>query len=153
MRSWRAGKLIRLNIDLDMIIKGDPRAQKRHRHRRQGNATFTYDPSSSEKKPVVIIMRSMWSKRPLKGAISVAITFYCKRPKSHYRTGKNSHLLKGSVPVVKITKPDIDNHVKFYMDCGKDILWNDDSQVIRLEAWKVYEDEQGPRTEMEVWEV
>ena len=142
-----------MNTDLDMVIPGDPRAQKRHRYRRQGNKIISYDPSSAEKKTVATIMRSMWSKRPLKGAISVAITFHCKRPKSHYRTGRNAHLLKASVPVVKITKPDIDNYVKFYMDCGKDILWKDDSQVIRLEAWKVYEDAEGPRTEMEAWQV
>jgi len=95
----------------------------------------------------------MWSKLALKGALAISITFYCKRPKSHYRTGRNAHLMKSGAPVVKTSKPDIDNHVKFYMDCGQDILWKDDSQVIRLEAWKVYEDEQGPRTEMEVWQV
>ena len=142
-----------MNIDSGMVIPGNPRAQKRHRYRRNGNRIISYDPSSTDKKQVSTVMASVWSKRPLKGALAVSITFYCKRPKSHYRTGKNSHLLKGSSPVVKTSKPDIDNHVKFYMDCGQNILWKDDSQVIRLEAWKVYEDEQGPRTEMEVWKV
>ena len=136
-----------------MVIQGDPRAQKRHRYRRQGNRIISYDPSSAEKKAVAIIMRSMWPNRALKGPVAISITFHCKRPKSHYRTGKNSHLLKSGAPVVKTSKPDIDNHVKFYMDCGMNILWKDDSQVIRLESCKVYEDEHGQRTEMEVWEV
>ena len=136
-----------------MVIPGNPKAQKRHRYRRQGNRTISYDPSSAEKKTVAIIMRSAWTGKVIKGPVAVSITFHCKRPKSHYRTGKNSHLLKIGAPVVKTTKPDVDNHVKFYMDCGKDILWHDDAQVIRLEAWKVYEDEHGPRTEMEAWEV
>tara|TARA_Y100000310_G_C20549690_1_gene747405 strand:- start:454 stop:882 length:429 start_codon:yes stop_codon:yes gene_type:complete len=140
-------------LDAGIKIPGPPKAQPRHRYRRQGRKIISYDPASSDKKKVRLVIASEWSKAPLKGAISMIITFYCERPKSHYRTGRYSNVLKEDAPVVKTTKPDVDNYVKFYMDCGKDILWGDDAQVVRIEAWKVYIDMDGPRTEMEIWEM
>ena len=136
-----------------MLIPENPQAQKRHRYRKAGNKIITYDPSSSDKKKTSTVVRSLWLKKPLKGALTVAMTFYCKRPKSHFRTGRNAHLLKSGAPVIKLSKPDIDNHIKYYLDSCNGIIWHDDAQVIRVEAWKVYEDEQGPRTELEVFEV
>ena len=140
-------------LDAEIEIPGPPKAQPRHRYRRQGRKTISYDPASKDKKQVRLVIASQWSRAPLKGAISMIVTFYCDRPKSHYRTGRHSNVLKKDAPVVKTTKPDVDNYVKFYMDCGKNILWDDDAQVVRIEAWKVYVDNDGPRTEMEIWEM
>jgi Holliday junction resolvase RusA-like endonuclease len=43
-------------------------------------------------------------------------------------------------------KPDIDNLVKFYLDCGNGILWYDDSKIDKVTAIKTFGNEN--RTEM-----
>jgi Holliday junction resolvase RusA-like endonuclease len=71
------------------------------------------------------------------------------RPKHHYRTGKYKHLLKKGSPRLHTIKPDIDNLIKFVMDCGQNILWNDDSTICQIESKKIYS--KHPRTEIEYW--
>ena len=43
----------------------------------------------------------------LRDAVIVEMRFYRVRPKSHYRSGKNSHLLKPGAPPVPTHKPDV----------------------------------------------
>lgn len=38
----------------------------------------------------------------------------------------------------KIHRPDIDNMVKFYLDCMNELVYADDRQVVELSARKVY---------------
>ena len=66
------------------------------------------------------------------------MVFSMPRPKSHYRTGKYSHLLKKNAPMQCITKPDIDNLVKFYLDAMTGSFWRDDAYVCTIEASKIY---------------
>lgn len=47
-----------------------------------------------------------------------------KRPKSKYPVGR----------------PDTDNLAKVILDCGNEILWKDDSQIISVKARKQYSD-------------
>lgn len=43
-----------------------------------------------------------------------------------------------------ISKPDVDNYVKFYMDCLNGLVVPDDAQVFRISAEKLWSD--NPRT-------
>ena len=106
---------------ISFTISGKPIALKRHRVSRRGGM---YDPSSKDKKDIWLQIAKYKPKKPLTGFISFRITFYFPRPKSHYRTGKYSHLLKANARAFHSVKPDIDNLVKFYLDTlqGKDIL-------------------------------
>lgn len=36
------------------------------------------------------------------------------------------------------SRPDIDNYIKFVMDCLNGIIYKDDSQVVHVEATKIY---------------
>ena len=92
-------------------------------------------------------------KKPFTGFISFKITFYMPRPKSHYRTGKYSHLLKANARAFHNVKPDIDNLVKFYMDLMNKVFYVDDSQIWALAAIKVYSWENNPRTEVIIQEI
>ena len=82
------------------------------------------------------------------GPVSLFVHFYMKRPKSHYRTGKFSNMLKKESPMHHVTKPDIDNLAKFLLDCSNGTIIKDDSQVFQLSASKTYDDE--PRTEFTI---
>jgi crossover junction endodeoxyribonuclease RusA len=67
------------------------------------------------------------AQQPLEGAISVELGFYLPRPKS---------LAKKAVAHLK--KPDIDKLARNVIDALTGVLFVDDAQVIRLDAWKTY---------------
>ena len=83
------------------------------------------------------------------GALEVNMTFAFKRPKSHYRTGKNSHLLKNSAPIFCTNRKDLDNIFKFYADAMNKIIYEDDSQIIRTCIHKKWTKE-APYVEIEI---
>ncbi len=71
------------------------------------------------------------------GAFDVKLTFFFRRPKSHY--GKGGHV-KASAPVCHVSKPDADNLAKLVLDritrSGR--IWRDDSQVAKLRVDKFW---------------
>jgi Holliday junction resolvase RusA-like endonuclease len=71
------------------------------------------------------------------GAFEVKLTFFFRRPKSHY--GKAGHV-KASAPVNHVSKPDADNLAKLVLDRitrgGR--IWRDDSQVAKLKVEKYW---------------
>ena len=75
------------------------------------------------------------------------------RPKSHYRTGKYSHILKANARAFHSVKPDIDNLIKFYSDLLNKRFYVDDCQICALAAIKVYSWENNPRTEVTIQEI
>ena len=130
-----------------ITIKGSPKAQKRHRHTKAG---FTYDPSKEDKKDFLALIHAKAPKQPLKGDISLKVTFAMPFVKKHYRTGKYSGELKPNQPHAYTNKPDIDNMLKFVMDAGNNVIWYDDSQVWKVEMEKVYSEI--PSTTIEIEE-
>jgi Holliday junction resolvase RusA-like endonuclease len=78
---------------------------------------------------------------PITVAVKFDYTFYMPIPKatSNKQRGK---ILEGRVRHIK--RPDVTNCVKFIEDCFKGIVINDDSQVIEINARKVYGED--PRT-------
>jgi Holliday junction resolvase RusA-like endonuclease len=72
----------------------------------------------------------------LTGPLALRVTFWFPRPKSHYRTGKNAHLLRGDAPQYKSSMPDLIRATEDALtDSG---LWRDDALVVRLSAVKMY---------------
>ena len=124
---------------IEFIIKGKPKALKRHRSTRTGRM---YDPSAKDKKQIWLQIAKFKPKTPLAGDIMLKLIFTMPRPKSHYRTGKFKHLLKdGYEAVINHTfTPDLDNLVKLIADTvqGKDRMIVDDSQICMLQAEKIY---------------
>ena len=118
-----------------------------------------YDPSAKDKKDILLQIAQYRPKTPFAGEISLKVTFYMPRPKSHYRTGKRSHVRKAKAPVFHCIKPDLDNLVKLIMDClGNSTFIVDDSQICALAAIKVYSEDLNwnndhPRTEVIIEEI
>ena len=76
---------------------------------------------------------------PLAGAVTCWIAFYMARPKGHYRTGRNAHLLRDGAPARPAGKPDVDKLARAVLDGLTDGgAWKDDGQVVTLTALKVY---------------
>lgn len=135
---------------IDFVLKGDPKALKRHRSTRTGRM---YDPSAKDKKEMWLQIAKFKPKRPFSGNIYIRLVFVMPRPKNHYRTGKFKHLLKDQIPEHHSFKPDLDNLIKMMLDCisGTERMIIDDSQVCRLQAEKIYG--KNSRTEVYIEEI
>tara|TARA_Y100000034_G_C6734509_1_gene325611 strand:- start:87 stop:494 length:408 start_codon:yes stop_codon:yes gene_type:complete len=121
---------------INFTIPGTPKALKRHRPSARGGY---YDPSFKDKKDIILQIAQYRPKRPLEGNIQLKLYFYMPRPKTHYRTGKRSHVLKAKAPVYHSIKPDLDNLVKLISDCiGNRTFIVDDSQICEIYAEKIY---------------
>jgi Holliday junction resolvase RusA-like endonuclease len=80
------------------------------------------------------VMAPSWQRDrfPLAGPLEVAVTFYLKRPKSHYRTGRNAELLRDDAPPYPAKAPDLSKLARSTEDALSDAgLWADDAQVVR----------------------
>lgn len=77
----------------------------------------------------------------LTGPVAVRITFTFDRPQSHYRTGRNAHLLKDAAPLFPSAKGggDVDKLQRACFDSLTDAkVWTDDALVVDVRARKVY---------------
>ena len=63
------------------------------------------------------------------GAIAVSLVFVFERPKNWPKKRR---------PLYHTSKPDTDNLIKFFLDAGNGILWQDDCQIADITAQKVY---------------
>ncbi|MDX3239753.1 RusA family crossover junction endodeoxyribonuclease [Streptomyces sp. ME03-5709C] len=69
--------------------------------------------------------------RPLLGAVELSMVFTLARPKSHYGTGRNSHLLLPSAPARPDVRPDLDKYVRATQDALQTAkIIRDDGQVV-----------------------
>jgi crossover junction endodeoxyribonuclease RusA len=73
------------------------------------------------------------------GPVAVHVKFVMPRPKHHYRTGRNAHLLRDSAPEYPTGKPDLDKLCRALLDSLTAAgVVKDDAQVVWLDAIKVY---------------
>jgi crossover junction endodeoxyribonuclease RusA len=98
-----------------------------------------------------------WDMQYWDGPVGVEVQFIVARPKGHYRTGRNAHLLRDDAPRHPDRRPDLDKYVRATLDAltaSKAI--RDDSRVTDLHAIKSFAGrEQQPGafiTIREVWE-
>jgi Holliday junction resolvase RusA-like endonuclease len=128
------------------VIEVDPVPQGRPRFRRQGAHMVIYDPHEKEKKLFTNLCRNHAQGLYFDHSkhLWVTLTYYLPVARSHASSKRNAILWGFDEP----HKPDIDNLVKFTMDCLTGLIWDDDSQVIHLNAKKMYSER--PRTEISI---
>lgn len=122
------------------FIEGIPKPQPRPRGFSRGKFIKFYSETTEWKKQVKIISK-LYCKEGVyfDQAIEVNLNFQFHRPKSHYRSGKFSHLLKDSAPEYHIFKPDKDNLEKAVTDGLTDGgLFSDDCIIIQGFTSKKY---------------
>jgi len=138
--------------DYELIILGEPKAQKRHRHTGRDGAgnplkfVRTYDPSATDKQNLHDVVQRQAPAKPLLGPLRVDCHFYFGHLKGHYGSGKNAGNLKASAPLWKNTKPDRDNLDKFVLDAITGVFFLNDSQVCDGRIIKKYSER--PRMEI-----
>lgn len=123
----------------ESTIHFEPVSLKRHRHRLKGG---TYDPSKKDKDDFIKVIENFPEEKMTK-PLKCVLNFYCKRPKNHYRSGKNSHMLKETAPKYNINNKDLDNMVKFVLDALNDKLYTDDSLIFEITCSKLYSENDG----------
>ncbi len=60
---------------------------------------MVFNPSAKDQKKFLEASKPFLPITPLEGPLEVNIIFYFKRPKNHYKSGKNSHLLKDNIDI------------------------------------------------------
>ena len=123
----------------ESTINFEPVSLKRHRHRLKGG---TYDPSKKEKDEFIKSIENFPTEKMTK-PIKCFLNFFCKRPKTHYKTGKFANILKDTSPKYNTNNKDLDNMVKFVLDALNDKLYTDDSLIFEITCSKLYSDADG----------
>jgi Holliday junction resolvase RusA-like endonuclease len=88
-------------------------------------------------------VRQIYNGGILEGPVVVNFRFVFPRPKSHYRTGKNAHILKDDAPKYHTSRPDALKVSRAVEDALTGIVWRDDSQIIDEKLVKEYGDNPG----------
>jgi crossover junction endodeoxyribonuclease RusA len=76
----------------------------------------------------------------------VGIQFRLARPKSHYlpaNSRRDTPFLRDNAPKHPAGKPDLDKLIRAVLDALTGLVWRDDSQVVHIEAWKLYHPHEG----------
>ena len=120
---------------INFTITGKPKQQHRHRISKNGGM---YDPNHKDKNQIWLQIAKHKPKQPFVGDLMVKVIFTIPYPKKFYRTGKYKHLLKDNIPEYVSVRPDLDNYLKLLLDVMNKGFYVDDSQVVKLQAEKVY---------------
>jgi|DEB0MinimDraft_6_1074348.scaffolds.fasta_scaffold00783_9 Holliday junction resolvase RusA-like endonuclease len=133
---------------IEFVVTGDPKPQPRARAFKMGNSARMYDPGTADgwKQLIANELKAVFndfpeaSQLPQGGPVQVIVDYYIKRPKGHYRTGKNADLIKESAPEFPAGKPDLDNLNKAVYDVitQTQLVWKDDSQIVIEHSTKNY---------------
>ena len=135
------------SIDIHVAHTAAPQGSKRH----VGRGILVE--SSTRLKPYRQAVRDATTQAmrdhrqlPMAGPIRVWLTFHFPRPRGHYRTGRNAHLLRDNAPTHPDTRStgDVDKLTRATLDgisakTGAGLI-RDDSQVVQLLASKTYSD-------------
>ena len=116
------------SVDMKPTGKGRPRFTR---------AGVTYTPTATAKAEKAVAWAakaSLQGKAPTADNVGVYVEFDFEPPKSVSKTRKAALIGK---PHTK--KPDIDNCLKLVMDALNGVVWQDDKQVVSVQAIKKYE--------------
>ena len=119
-------------------VEGPPQGKGRPRFRRAGNFVTTYTDQKTKTYEATIkawAQRAMGSGSPLEGPVAVDLYIRCSVPSSFSKRRREACLKNEELP---ITRPDIDNVGKNFLDGMNGIIYKDDKQVVRLSIKKVY---------------
>ena len=73
--------------------------------------------------------------------VAMNVTFYLKRPKSHYRTGKYATVLREDAPRWVVNTPDLSKLIRSSEDAITTAgLWADDAQVVQHRSGQRWSD-------------
>ena len=68
--------------------------------------------------------------------VAVTLVFFLRRPKKDYRTGLHAGVIKDSAPTFHDKTPDIDKLTRAVFDAMTEVVYGDDSMVVRMQCVK-----------------
>jgi Holliday junction resolvase RusA-like endonuclease len=87
----------------------------------------------------------------LDGPLLVVMTFWLRRPTSHYGTGRNACRIKPGAPQRPARAPDLSKLIRATEDALKDAgIIRDDCIIVSLGASKHYDDQNDPGAEITI---
>ena len=119
-------------------VPGEPRGKGRPRFSKTGHTYTDSETRAYENKIVAYYRKQLGAFRwPDSALISVEITAHYPIPKSATKAA-TAAMREGTI--LPSRKPDIDNVLKVVLDALNGVAYKDDSQVVCVEAQKVYSD-------------
>lgn len=108
-----------------------PVSKGRPRFCRKGKFTMAYtDKQTIEAETNFKAQASHYKPlKPIEGPIRLTLTFASIKPKSKPKKVR-----------YWTTRPDLDNYIKLVEDAMNKIFWVDDSQIVEIQATKIYAD-------------
>lgn len=105
-----------------------------------GKHATIYSPKIAWRRTVARKLRELGDGPGLCCPVVCTMRFIVPRPKSHYRSGRNAHLLKKHAPEFPMTARtgDVDNLAKAVLDEMNGWAFQDDAQVVQLTVTKAY---------------
>ncbi len=111
-----------------------------------GYGRRSFNPRFKEKEFYQWQIKSHWNQEaPLTAPVSITIVYHMPIPLG---TSKPKRLQMLNQKIHHIKRPDVDNLNKFLCDCLKTIVMEDDSQVVHIDARKIYSER--PRTVIDI---
>jgi Holliday junction resolvase RusA-like endonuclease len=130
-----------------IVVRGEPASQGSKRaFRNPHSGRISQVESSKALKPWRehvhnAAVDAMAGAARLEGPVSVRVVFYFDRPATHYRSGRNAHLLREGAPIAPANRgsKDIDKLQRAVFDALSSAgVWADDSQVAIVVASKAW---------------
>jgi len=130
--------MIKFRVEAQPVPKGRPRFTTR------GKFPMAYTDAKTRDAEDNFAAQSVKYKPelPIEGAIKLTLTFASIKPKS--KPKKIKHWT---------TRPDLDNFIKLVKDALNKIFWVDDSQIVEVQAKKIYDINSYTEVEIEPLEV
>lgn len=136
---------------ISIVIPGRPIAKKRPRFARRKNYVAVIDDQKAEEGLFLWHLERQFGflDEPISIAIAIKLRFYMPIPKATSKS-KRGLMIEGLISHTK--KPDLDNLIKFALDCLSQYgTFIDDAQVVEIAATKQYSAE--PRTEIVIEQI
>jgi Holliday junction resolvase RusA-like endonuclease len=143
-------------VSLHIVVVGTPRPQGSKRPVRNKHTGRIHMVESSERLPdwradirdaaLKLLDPPDNFARLWEAPLVVGIQFRLARPKGHYlpvNSRREAPELRPEAPRHPAGKPDTDKLIRAVLDALTGLVWRDDSQVVHIEAWKLYHPHEG----------
>ena len=137
--------LLKIKVEeINLLISDSPKASKRPR---KGKYSFYVPDACKNKKEIQTLIKGQLPDDFVKcdSEVYIDIKCYIKTISGFSKLDKE---LAEDGHIRPITKPDVDNYMKTYLDAFNGFLWMDDGQVVDARLRKYYSEE--PRVEVSI---
>ena len=105
---------------------------------------FFYTPGKKDMAALKAKIKGGINSVPIFGSnqpVVVNIKFFMRRPNTHFKGKNRLNALRTGMHLAHVAIPDLDNMVKFVLDGMNELVYQDDKQVAKLVACKLFDSE------------